>query len=185
MCIWCWDVLLVALARCAYHCLQHPAAVLHACSQVHVCVQASKQSVAAPNCAAQVGTCLELAREILLSLFGIFTGHHPSQCEQVLLYALCKQQRLAAHPLQLVSDASLLLGTGGNVDDRRMGIGATMYYPVAVEGGLISMGDAHTAQGDSEFDGEAVVQMNFVAMIKCSRRSFCCWCLVSRCRPAD
>jgi len=72
------------------------------------------------------------------------------------------------HLLQLVSDASLLLGTGGNVDDRRMGIGATMYYPVAVEGGLISMGDAHTAQGDSEFDGEAVVQMNFVAMINYS-----------------
>lgn len=46
--------------------------------------------------------------------------------------------------------------TGGNVDDRRMGIGATMYYPVAVEGGLISMGDAHTAQGDSEFDGNIV-----------------------------
>ena len=35
-----------------------------------------------------------------------------------------------------------------------MGIGATMYYPVAVEGALLSMGDAHTAQGDSEFDGK-------------------------------
>ena len=43
---------------------------------------------------------------------------------------------------------------GGNVDDRRIGIGASMYYPVALEGGLVSMGDAHTAQGDSEFDGE-------------------------------
>ena len=32
----------------------------------------------------------------------------------------------------------------------------------------VSMGDAHTAQGDSEFDGEAVVQMNFVAMINYS-----------------
>ncbi len=103
-----------------------------------------------------------------MSLFGIFTGRHARQCEQVLLYALCKQQCHAAHPLQLMSDASLLLGTGGNVDDRRMGIRATMYYPVAVEGGLISMGDAHTAQGDSEFDGEAVVQMTFVAMINYS-----------------
>ena len=37
-----------------------------------------------------------------------------------------------------------------------MGIGATMYYPVAVEGALLSMGDAHTAQGDSEFDGERI-----------------------------
>ncbi len=67
-----------------------------------------------------------------------------------------------------MSDAQLLPGTGGNVDDRRMGIGATMYYPVAVEGGLISMGDAHTAQGDSEFDGEAAVQLDVVAMTKCS-----------------
>lgn len=40
------------------------------------------------------------------------------------------------------------------MDDRRIGIGATMYYPVAVEGGLVSMGDAHSAQGDSEFDGK-------------------------------
>ena len=47
------------------------------------------------------------------------------------------------------------LVAGGNVDDRRMGIGATMYYPVAVEGALLSMGDAHTAQGDSEFDGQS------------------------------
>lgn len=47
-----------------------------------------------------------------------------------------------------------MLSAGGNVDDRRIGIGATMYYPVAVEGGLVSMGDAHSAQGDSEFDGK-------------------------------
>lgn len=40
------------------------------------------------------------------------------------------------------------------MDDRRIGIGASMYYPVAVEGGLVSMGDAHSAQGDSEFDGK-------------------------------
>ena len=152
------------LVDCAYHCLQHRAAVLHACSQVHVCVQASNQSKAASNCSAQIDACLQLALGTLLPLIDIFTGHHSSQREQVMLYALCKQQRLAAHPLQLVSDAGLLLGVGGNVDDRRMGIGATMYYPVAVEGGLISMGDAHTAQGDSEFDGEAVVQMTFVAM---------------------
>ena len=46
------------------------------------------------------------------------------------------------------------LHAGGNVDDRRIGIGASMYYPVAVEGALVSMGDAHSAQGDSEFDGK-------------------------------
>lgn len=46
---------------------------------------------------------------------------------------------------------------GGNVDNRRIGIGASMYYPVAVEGALVSMGDAHSAQGDSEFDGQCAV----------------------------
>ena len=45
---------------------------------------------------------------------------------------------------------------GGNLDDRRIGIGATMYYPVAVKGGLLSMGDTHLAQGDGELDGTAI-----------------------------
>jgi len=39
---------------------------------------------------------------------------------------------------------------GGNLDDRRIGVGATMYYPIAVKGALISMGDAHLAQGDGD-----------------------------------
>ncbi|GAB4813793.1 hypothetical protein N2152v2_000839 [Parachlorella kessleri] len=40
--------------------------------------------------------------------------------------------------------------TGGNIDNRRIGIGATMYYPVEVEGGLLSMGDCHGGMGDGE-----------------------------------
>ena len=44
------------------------------------------------------------------------------------------------------------LPTGGNLDNRRIGVGTTMYYPVEVAGGLLSMGDAHAAQGDSELD---------------------------------
>eukprot|EP01025_Chloroclados_australasicus_P013595 TRINITY_DN163_c0_g1_i2.p1 TRINITY_DN163_c0_g1~~TRINITY_DN163_c0_g1_i2.p1 ORF type:complete len:479 (+),score=89.45 TRINITY_DN163_c0_g1_i2:146-1582(+) len=48
------------------------------------------------------------------------------------------------------------LVTGGNIDNKRIGIGATMYYPVQVEGALLSMGDAHAAQGDSELDGTAI-----------------------------
>lgn len=51
-----------------------------------------------------------------------------------------------------------VVGAGGNLDDRRIGVGASMYYPVAVEGALLSMGDAHSAQGDSEFDGEPLTQ---------------------------
>jgi acetamidase/formamidase len=46
--------------------------------------------------------------------------------------------------------------TGGNLDNKRIGIGTTMYYPVEVEGALLSMGDAHAAQGDSELDGTGI-----------------------------
>ena len=45
---------------------------------------------------------------------------------------------------------------GGNIDDWRIGKGATMYYPVAVPGALLSVGDSHAAQGDSELAGTAI-----------------------------
>ena len=45
---------------------------------------------------------------------------------------------------------------GGNVDNWRMGKGATMYYPVAVDGALLSVGDPHASQGDSELCGTAI-----------------------------
>jgi acetamidase/formamidase len=45
---------------------------------------------------------------------------------------------------------------GGNMDNWRVGKGATMYYPVAVPGGLFSIGDSHAAQGDSELCGTAI-----------------------------
>jgi acetamidase/formamidase len=46
--------------------------------------------------------------------------------------------------------------TGGNIDNWRIGRGATMYYPVAVEGALFSAGDPHAGQGDSELCGTAI-----------------------------
>ncbi|MCI5077844.1 acetamidase/formamidase family protein [Oricola sp.] len=46
--------------------------------------------------------------------------------------------------------------TGGNVDNWRIGKGATMYYPVSVEGALLSVGDPHASQGDSELCGTAI-----------------------------
>jgi acetamidase/formamidase len=46
--------------------------------------------------------------------------------------------------------------TGGNIDNWRIGKGATMYYPVAVDGALFSAGDPHAAQGDSELCGTAI-----------------------------
>src|SRR5690606_7399802 len=48
------------------------------------------------------------------------------------------------------------MATGGNIDNWRIGKGATMYYPVAVEGGLMSVGDPHASQGDSELCGTAI-----------------------------
>lgn len=46
--------------------------------------------------------------------------------------------------------------TGGNIDNWRIGKGATMYYPVAVDGALMSVGDPHASQGDSELCGTAI-----------------------------
>ena len=45
---------------------------------------------------------------------------------------------------------------GGNMDNWRLGKGATVYYPVAVPGGLFSVGDSHASQGDSELCGTAI-----------------------------
>jgi acetamidase/formamidase len=45
---------------------------------------------------------------------------------------------------------------GGNMDNWRVGKGATMYYPIAVPGGLFSIGDSHASQGDSEMCGTAI-----------------------------
>lgn len=45
---------------------------------------------------------------------------------------------------------------GGNVDNWRLGPGATMYYPVFVEGAGLYVGDPHFAQGDGEICGTAI-----------------------------
>lgn len=39
---------------------------------------------------------------------------------------------------------------GGNIDCRHLTAGTTLYLPVAVPGGKLSLGDAHAAQGDGE-----------------------------------
>jgi acetamidase/formamidase len=45
---------------------------------------------------------------------------------------------------------------GGNMDIRQVGVGATLYLPVAVDGALLSLGDGHAAQGDGEVCGTAI-----------------------------
>jgi acetamidase/formamidase len=39
---------------------------------------------------------------------------------------------------------------GGNIDTRHLNVGAKLYLPVYVPGGLFSAGDCHAAQGDGE-----------------------------------
>jgi acetamidase/formamidase len=45
---------------------------------------------------------------------------------------------------------------GGNIDNWRIGAGATMFYPVQVKGALFSIGDPHISQGDGEISGTAI-----------------------------
>ncbi len=45
---------------------------------------------------------------------------------------------------------------GGNMDNRHMRPGATVYLPVQVPGANFSVGDAHAVQGDGEVSGSAI-----------------------------
>jgi acetamidase/formamidase/AraC-like DNA-binding protein len=45
---------------------------------------------------------------------------------------------------------------GGNIDNWRLGAGASLFLPVGVPGGLLSLGDPHASQGDSELCGTAI-----------------------------
>jgi acetamidase/formamidase/AraC-like DNA-binding protein len=45
---------------------------------------------------------------------------------------------------------------GGNIDNWRLGAGSRLYLPVAVAGGLLSVGDPHASQGDGEVSGTAI-----------------------------
>jgi acetamidase/formamidase len=46
--------------------------------------------------------------------------------------------------------------TGGNIDCRELIAGSTLYLPIAVAGGLFSVGDGHGLQGDGEVSGVAI-----------------------------
>lgn len=45
---------------------------------------------------------------------------------------------------------------GGNLDNKELVAGTTLYLPVFVPGALFSAGDGHAAQGDGEVDGTAI-----------------------------
>lgn len=46
--------------------------------------------------------------------------------------------------------------TGGNIDCKELVSGSSLFLPVAVDGGLFSVGDGHAAQGDGEVSGTAI-----------------------------
>ena len=45
---------------------------------------------------------------------------------------------------------------GGNIDCPELSAGNTIYLPVSVPGGMVSIGDVHACMGDSEFSGYAM-----------------------------
>jgi amidase len=48
---------------------------------------------------------------------------------------------------------------GGNMDVQEIGPGATLYLPVAVDGGLFFLGDCHAVQGDGELCGIGAIEI--------------------------
>ena len=53
---------------------------------------------------------------------------------------------------------------GGNFDNKDLGKGATVYFPVQVPGALFHVGDPHAVQGDGEVDGGAAESSNTVIL---------------------
>jgi acetamidase/formamidase len=45
---------------------------------------------------------------------------------------------------------------GGNIDCKELVVGSTLYLPIAVLGGLFSVGDGHAVQGDGEVSRTAI-----------------------------
>jgi acetamidase/formamidase len=46
--------------------------------------------------------------------------------------------------------------TGGNIDCKELVVGSTLYLPIAVTGGLFSVGDGHAIQADGEVSSTAI-----------------------------
>ena len=61
---------------------------------------------------------------------------------------------------------------GGNMDTRGLVEGTVLYLPVEVAGGLLSIGDAHAAQGDGEVCGTAIESpMNIAFKIEIEKKA--------------
>lgn len=87
--------------------------------------------------------------------------------EEVVAHARKRESDLGFDPIrpesavpESVADIGLRTGpprsNGGNIDVRQLGRGARLFIPVQRPGGLLSVGDAHFAQGDGEVCGTAI-----------------------------
>ena len=85
---------------------------------------------------------------------------------------------------QIVLDISVqYTPAGGNIDDKRLTSGSTLYLPVEVAGALLMAGDGHAAMGDAELSGTGIeVSLNsklrLVLVLGCSTNS-CCTCTLA------
>ena len=57
---------------------------------------------------------------------------------------------VAPPPVYGIIDTIVPREHGGNIDNKELGIGSTLYLPVWAEGALFSAGDGHAVQGDGE-----------------------------------
>ncbi len=57
---------------------------------------------------------------------------------------------------------------GGNCDIKNLSRGCTVYFPVFVEGALLSMGDMHMSQGDGEVSFCGAIEMSGFLDLRCS-----------------
>lgn len=53
----------------------------------------------------------------------------------------------------------------GNLDNRELVAGSTLYLPVHVDGGMLSIGDGHAAQGNGEVSGTAIESSLFGTIV--------------------
>jgi formamidase len=79
------------------------------------------------------------------------------------------EPRSAIPPTERIASEGLRTGppreNGGNVDVKQLAAGARILLPVWQQGGLLSVGDAHFAQGDGEVCGTAI-EMRSVSRLR-------------------
>lgn len=63
---------------------------------------------------------------------------------------------LASHDEEMTAGRAPHPRTGGNLDAKVLGVGSSLFLPVEVIGGLLSVGDGHACQGDGEIAGTAI-----------------------------